>query len=163
MYIACIANHYNTYHHATYELLMWLLAWEVSADYNTCFPRIVSLLMLTITYLRAIVLHIHTIRRVGSTTIQRIACRGSWPWNQCHDWWWKWKILSGNQTHIFCISGQCANHHTTMLLMPYCLCSLRSQCRILQYHPALFLSLNLATHWFWTQTCDYCCYLVLLP
>ena len=46
---------------------MQLLAREVSADYYTRPPGIASLFMLTITY----------IHRVGSTTIQRIACIGS--------------------------------------------------------------------------------------
>ena len=38
---------------------MWLFASEVSADYYTCPPGIVSRLMLTITYKQAMALHIY--------------------------------------------------------------------------------------------------------
>ena len=54
---------------------MQVLAWEVSADCYTRLPRIVSLLILTITYRQTVPSH-----RVGSATIQHIACTGSWSW-----------------------------------------------------------------------------------
>ena len=70
------------------HLSMWFLAWEVSVDYYPCLPGTISLLILTITYIQAMVLH-----RVGSTTIQRIACTGSWSQQPVSWVWWKWKIL----------------------------------------------------------------------
>ena len=39
---------------------MQLLVSEVCADYYTCTPGIVSILMLTITYTQGMALHIHT-------------------------------------------------------------------------------------------------------
>ena len=47
---------------------MWLFASEVSADYYTHHPRIVSLVMLTITYIQAMALHIHTQGRFNNQT-----------------------------------------------------------------------------------------------
>ena len=69
---------------------MWLLASKVSADYYTRPPAIVSILMLTISYIQAMTLYIH---RVGSTTIQCIACTGSWSWQPVSWVWRKWLIL----------------------------------------------------------------------
>ena len=60
---------------------MQLLASEVSADYYTRPPGIVSLLILTITFIQAMALHIH-IHRVGSITIQHIQDHGHG--NQCY-------------------------------------------------------------------------------
>ena len=51
---------------------MQFLAWEVSADYYTRPPGIVSLLILTITYKQSSHIHIYT-HRVGSINIQCIA------------------------------------------------------------------------------------------
>ena len=57
-------------------LAMQLLASEVSADYYTCPSGIVSLLMLTITYIQAMV---SDILQIGSTTIQNCtACTESY-------------------------------------------------------------------------------------
>ena len=69
-------------------------------------PGIVSLLILTITYIQAMALHIN-IQRVGSTTTQGMACTGSWSWHQCCGWDenGKYCAQSRTQTHI---SGQCA-------------------------------------------------------
>ena len=49
---------------------MQLLTSKVSADYYTRPPGILSLVILTITYIQAIA-------RVGETTIQHVACTGS--------------------------------------------------------------------------------------
>ena len=48
---------------------MKLLASEVSADYDSCPPGSVSLPMLTMTYIEAIALHIHTQDRFNNHTV----------------------------------------------------------------------------------------------
>ena len=90
-------------------LSMQLLTSEVSAEYNTHPPGIVSLLMLTITYIEAMVLHIY-IHRVGSTTIHHVVGTGSWS-RQPVSWvWWKWVIL--------CLKWELNPHH--WYSMPVC-------------------------------------------
>ena len=102
---------HNYYSHT--HLLMQPL---VSADYYNHAPRIVSLLMHTITYRQWPFIDIH---RVGSTTIQCIACTGSWSRQPMLWVWWKWEhyAQSGSQTHIFDILGQCAT--ITPCRLPY--------------------------------------------
>ena len=68
---------------------MQLLAWEVSADYYSRPPGIVSILMLTHRQWPYMY-----IPRVGSTTIQHVASTGSLLQQPVLLWvWWKWEIL----------------------------------------------------------------------
>ena len=68
---------------------------SVQLTYYTHFPRIVSLLTITITYIQAVTSI--CIQRVGLTTIQCIVCTGS------RSWWpmlwvrWKWEIFCLDQ------------------------------------------------------------------
>ena len=57
------------HHYIHTHLCVWLLASEVSADYYTCTPGIVSLLLLTITYMLAMALHLHTQGRFNNHTV----------------------------------------------------------------------------------------------
>ena len=68
------------------HLFMQLLASEVSAEYYTHPPWIVSLLMLTITYMHAMALHKHTQGRLNNHA-------GSWSLQPVSWVWWKWEIL----------------------------------------------------------------------
>ena len=51
---------------------MQLLASEVSEDYYTRLPGILNLLMLTITYIQAMILHIHTQGRFTNHTVRSL-------------------------------------------------------------------------------------------
>ena len=106
---------------------------QVSIDYYTRPPRIVSLLILTVIYIQAMALHIY-IHRVGSTTIQRIACTGSLSQQPVSWVWWKWEILCREREsnpHLW-HSGSMCYHYTT------CIVSLMSP---LYPHPPVYAAL----------------------
>ena len=76
--------------------------------------RISSLMSITYRqYIQAKALHM--VHGVSSTTIQRVACNGSWSQHQCHgcDENGKYCAWGGNRNHLPGILGQCANHYTT--------------------------------------------------
>ena len=62
---------------------MRLLATEASADYYYTHPcGIVSILILTITYIQAVALHIDTHSKFNNHAAYSFT--GSWSWDQCH-------------------------------------------------------------------------------
>ena len=117
------------YHHA--YLPMRFLAWEVSADHYTQPPGIVSLLMLTITYIQAVALHTHW---VGSTSIQQVAVEDHRHRKQCcaGDENGKYFTYIGSWTHISCILDQCSNHYTHLSMR--FLSMLWGQSKLLRYY-----------------------------
>ena len=99
---------------------------EVSTDYYTRHPGIVSILMLTITYIQAIALIIHTQGRFNNHTVcslYRILVMEPVSWV-----WWKWEILprvglEPSSLAFWASMLPCKVPDVTTIPMPPCLCS----------------------------------------
>ena len=107
---------------------MQLLVSEVSAEYYTRPPGILSLLMLTITSRQSPYIYIY---KVSSTTIQHIYCTGSLSWHQSHGMMKMENVVSraGIKPPISDILGQCSIitplrlPDVITISTPTCLCS----------------------------------------
>ena len=117
-------------------LYMQLLASEVSGDYNTLPPGIISLFMFTNKYIQAMALHIHTQRRFNNQrahSLYRITVTPSSVMGV---------MKMGNTVPRAGILGQCATvtlcrlpDVTTIPHLPLCAAPcLRGQWRLLEYY-----------------------------
>ena len=84
----------------------WHIA-EVNADYYPCPLRMVSLLILTITYVKAMTLHVHKQGRFTDHTINPQLVQNTDHSNQCHedDGNGKYCAQNMNQTDMSCIQA----------------------------------------------------------